>query len=642
MSSLSRGRLPETLNETPPNTPPGECTLTELVTVLRVEQKDRWQRGDKILVEAYFQQYPQLQADQEAALDLIYSEFVLREQLGDQPQVTEYVQRFPHYGPSLRALLALDAVLSPTRSDSEGAEAQTSDKSVAPVAAPRGLRTIGKYLVIAPLGAGGQGHVYRAVHPELGREVVIKLSRQKFTGDSLDQDRLRAEGCILADLDHPNLARVYDLGVHEGHTFLVMEYVRGRTLDQVVNQEGRFPPRRAASLVAQAARALAVGHRRGILHRDLKPGNVVVEENGRPRIIDFGLARYQAWHTDSEEAGPLSGTAQFMAPEQARGCTDAVGPRCDIFALGSILYFVLTGRAPYRGKDLAEVLEQVRSCAFDCAALADACPSRRLTAICLRAMSAEPADRPASADELAEELEAYLRRPRVLLRRAVLAGAGLLALMAVGGWWWTTRHEEAVGSSVATPAPTASGTTPVDLQTGPPRLTVRVWDRDGYRNLSMVVPLRSNDRLQVRVEAPADLHVSLFLFSSEGALRFLAQRPPGPQALAYPEQALEAVPLTGAVGTEVLLTCGRRNMPVLLEDIRNSWEGEGAWPSLPGLSVLRLQGRSVTIEQKDRDLGAPRSQPDPEGEVRRRLESLGNRLSEHFEYCEGLAFAHQP
>src|SRR5262249_39835795 len=163
------------------------------------------------------------------------------------------------------------------------------------------------------------------------------------------REPLVAEGRLLAELDHPNLARVYDLDFHQDRAFLVMEYVRGRSLDQYAKQEPLTPPR-AAGLVAQGARALALLHRRGVLHLDIKPRNIVMDEAGRPRLIDFGLARLRhAWAAERDEADQIGGTVPYMAPEQARGQSAGLGPRSDVFGLGATLYFLLVGRAPFAG-----------------------------------------------------------------------------------------------------------------------------------------------------------------------------------------------------------------------------------------------------------------------------------------------------
>lgn len=188
---------------------------------------------------------------------------------------------------------------------------------------------IGKYPVIARLAEGGQATVYRAVHPGLGREVVIKLGRGLLGDGPAEAQRILAEGRVLAQLEHPGLARVYDVDLDQGRPYLVMEYVRGRDLAQYARQE-RVGPREAASLVAQVARAAAVAHRRGVIHKDIKPKNVLLGEDGRPRLLDFGLAAWQhAWSGDGDSCGLVSGTVPFMAPEQALGQSERVNQRSE-------------------------------------------------------------------------------------------------------------------------------------------------------------------------------------------------------------------------------------------------------------------------------------------------------------------------
>jgi hypothetical protein len=378
------------------------------------------------------------------------------------------------------------------------------------------------------------------------------------------------------------------------------------------------------------AGALAAAHRRGILHRDIKPRNIVIDEAGRAKLIDFGLASLRdAWGEDQEAAGTVSGTAQYMAPEQARGATDEIGPRSDLFALGGVLYFLLTGRAPFVGANLHETLDRAKANAFDRAALGAAVAPRRLKAICLRLLATDPEGRYARAEDVATDLEAAARPPRVMPWLVVLA---LPVLLAVGGlvWWLATRAEP----------PIANGPSRVEVKH--PSLFVEVRDKDSYLNLLGVVPVRKGESLRIRAEVPAGIHAALFLFTSEGRLRRLADAGPGEQAvvLRYPEEGQD-VPVVGLPGTEFFLVCGRRSGPVRVEDIAEVWGKPGPWPALPKYSVLRLQTDKVGREgPKAADVGEPKQRPDPDGEVRRRLEGLRVALRERFDYFEGLAFAH--
>src|SRR5262249_54964238 len=259
---------------------------------------------------------------------------------------------------------------------------------------------IGRYLVVDRLGGGAQGDVFRVVHPKLGKNLVLKLSREPVRADQ--RASLEIEGRQLHDLVHPNLVRVEDLDFHEGRPFLVMEYVHGRNLEDYAREEP-VAPRRAAAMVAKLAGALALGHGRGVIHRDIKPTNILVDEAGEPRLIDFGLARIR--HAWSEPTDPTwGGTLAYMAPEQARLEHDRIGPRSDLFGLGAVLYFLLTAQAPFVGDTLDEVWDRARRCEFEAGAFRLARVPRRLERICRKAMAADPAQRYATADDLRRAL----------------------------------------------------------------------------------------------------------------------------------------------------------------------------------------------------------------------------------------------
>lgn len=303
-----------------------------------------------------------------------------RQRRGTSHSPSEYHARFPH------ETAAVDEAFECSRQDQLPA-------------------TIGKYQIIDQLDAGGQALIYRVVHPTLKKELVLKIARDPISMAQGEKDRLVTEGQLLAELEHPNTARVYDLDFHDGRPFLVMEYIRGRNLRQYV-QHTQTSPADAAKLVGKIARALHVAHMRGIVHQDIKPENIVIDEIGEPCVIDFGLARLRhAWKADLDEQGGLSGTVQFMAPEQARAKTNSVDPRSDFFALGALLYWLLSGKAPFAGNDFRDSLIRARECNFDRDALRGI--SHRLSAICLKAMAADPAQRYATANGLAEALERF-------------------------------------------------------------------------------------------------------------------------------------------------------------------------------------------------------------------------------------------
>ncbi len=487
--------------------------------------------------------------------------------------------------------------------------------------------TVGKYFIVGVLGKGAQGVVYRALHPELSRELVIKLSTEPLEEGEADRNLLVREGQLLADLKHPHLAQVYDLDFHENCPFLVMEYVRGVNLDQSAAQD-RPTPRRAAALVAQLARALGVAHQRGLVHQDVKPANILIDEAGQPRLIDFGLVRRR----DAYSAGapqPDGGTAAYMAPEQARGETDRVDPRSDIFALGGVLYSLLTGRPPFTGRTWLEALARAERCDFDRNALRAAGVPRRLEAICLKALAADPADRYARAEDLAAALEAFVRRPRVIVRCALATAA--LALLAVGGWW-VFHDRNGTPAGMADDKPTSAG----------PQYLVSLVQRDGnvFPDLKSALPLLTGDRFRVRFDLPRASYATLFWFS-EGQLSELKDvtlTPGGDRdRLVFPRKG--SAKLEGQAGTELLLVCASRAEKPRPEDIAPLLDKGGPLPRLPAQVLVLLDRDRVTTEVAGR--GQVRAADDELSDVQDRLERLRQGLKGRCEFFAGVAFLHQ-
>jgi serine/threonine protein kinase len=302
--------------------------------------------------------------------------------------------------------------------------------------------SIGRYRIAGELDSGGQAIVYRAIHPTLPRDVAIKIAREP---SPIDHSLLKADAGLLSDLDYPNLVRVHDLDTHEGRPFVVMEYVPGRNLRQLAEQ-ALPPPRQAAAWVAAIARALEYIHCRGVVHQDIKPENIMVDESGRPRLIDFGMARWRhAW--SGKRSGPSGGTVAYMAPEQARGETERIAPPSDIFALGAVLYFLLTGESPFGGRTHSERWRRASQCDFDRSALSAKHVPCGLERIVLKAMAAQPEDRYPSAEDMANALEAFLHRPRRLARQA---RALLLTALVVGGCclWLRSGREPKPGGQL--------------------------------------------------------------------------------------------------------------------------------------------------------------------------------------------------
>ena len=206
-------------------------------------------------------------------------------------------------------------------------------------------QNIGKYRVLDRIGRGGMGTVYRAIDETLHREVAIKVLNTELNDPSVAR-RFRAEAVTVARLNHPGIATVYELFQHEGQWLMVMEFVRGETLEALVTRKGPLPHPEAVDLCMQALAALAHAHSLGVVHRDLKPANIMFTESGTVKVMDFGIARVVGTeHLTS--AGFMMGTPAYMAPEQVLG--EDIDARADLYAMGVVLYHLLTGQLPFKG-----------------------------------------------------------------------------------------------------------------------------------------------------------------------------------------------------------------------------------------------------------------------------------------------------
>src|SRR5262249_6446049 len=215
----------------------------------------------------------------------------------------------------------------------------------------------GAYELLAEVGSGGMGVIYKARQGALGRTVALKMIHAARCGTD-ELERFQREARAAAALDHPNVMPVYDCGSQDGRPFFTMAFIDGPSLADLA-RPGPLPPAEAARLTRGAAAGVAYAHAHGILHRDLKPHNVMVDPQGRPRVTDFGLARRLQDSTPLTRDGQAVGTPSYMAPEQVRGEMDALGPATDVYGLGAILYELLTGRPPFEGGSSYSVLYRV-------------------------------------------------------------------------------------------------------------------------------------------------------------------------------------------------------------------------------------------------------------------------------------------
>ncbi len=326
--------------------------------------------------------------------------------------------------------------------------------SAEPGSASWGGGGVSGYELISEIGRGGMGVVYKARHRALNRLVALKLIHGGAQARPDQLARLRTEAEAVARLRHENIVQIYDVGEIGGDPFVALELLEGGTLAAKLAGTPQ-PDRLAAEMVGTLARAIHVAHQAGIVHRDLKPLNVLLDESGRLKIADFGLAKRLEGGSGQTLSGQVMGTPSYMAPEQARGEVKAVGPAADIYALGAILYEMLTGRPPFKGPTRHETVRQVIHDDPVPPSRLQSQVSRDLETICLKCLAKEPHRRYASASDLADDLDRYREGRPILARRipfwergykwtrrhpltttlAALGLAAVVALAATGAWY---------------------------------------------------------------------------------------------------------------------------------------------------------------------------------------------------------------
>jgi serine/threonine-protein kinase len=431
----------------------GRLGPAQLVAVLRVDQRQRWLHGDRIPAEDYLRQQPALAAAPPHALDLIYSEFLLREELGELPAVEEYARRFPAFADELQLQVELHRAATPA----------LTTQPAAPPAGPcpeLHFPVVPGYELLEVISRGGMGVVYRARQSSLNRIVALKmiLAREHLDADQLT--RFGAEAEAIARLQHPNIVQIHEVGACRGWPYFSMEFLEGGSLDRHLGGRPQ-PARQAAALVRLLAGAMHAAHQRGVVHRDLKPGNVLLAADGTPKVTDFGLAKRLDGPAGQTQTGAILGTPSYMAPEQACGRNREIGPAVDVYALGAILYELLTGRPPFLGLSVLETLAQVSSLEVVPPRRLQPGVSRDLETVCLKCLRKEPGARYPSAAALAEDLQRFLSnqpvqaRPvrwherivRWCRRNPVLTGLGALLVVtflagnALVTWKWQEAEQ---------------------------------------------------------------------------------------------------------------------------------------------------------------------------------------------------------
>jgi WD40 repeat protein/serine/threonine protein kinase len=438
--------------------------LSKTLDLVLPRQRQLWESGIQVRVETLLAEFPLLRNDKQAILDLINHEIVLRSEFGKPATLEEYLERFPDYRADLELLFQVHEAI-------EGQNEATLPESVMPESR-LALPELPHYTVVEVLGEGGMGIVYKANDHRLKRTVALK--RIRSGSDGADRQRFQSEAEAVARLHHSHIVQIFEIGDYQGQPYLALELMDAGSLTQLLKGAPQ-PADFAAQTVETLARAVHYAHGQGIIHRDLKPGNILLQKvklpaagaataagilvkDGAaylPKIADFGLAKHVPTG-EATQTQAIIGSPSYMAPEQAGNFARKIGPPADVYALGAILYELITGHPPFRGATVLETLDQVRHMdPVSPARLQPKCP-RDLETICLKCLKKDPAARYPSAADLADDLGRFLRHEPIRARRTsalehlwlwcrrnprvALLSAALLLLIAVSlitvTWFW--------------------------------------------------------------------------------------------------------------------------------------------------------------------------------------------------------------
>ncbi|MCC6508312.1 MAG: serine/threonine protein kinase [Pirellulaceae bacterium] len=402
LDSLTETTAPPAADDSEVSDDAIEQQLAEIVAA----QLDKMQNGQSLDINALMKQHPHLtQHIQEVWPALLLADVAGHCAASDEEEATS-----SHYGLGGRSPLMLG-----------------SDQT--PEAFPGQM---GDYELEEQIGRGGMGVVFRARQISLGRLVAVKMIQRERLTSEHERQRFLAEAQATARLDHPGIVPVYEVGDFDGHPFFSMQLITGKTLSERLS-DGPLPQREAARMLADVARAIDHAHQQGILHRDIKPSNIIIGADGRPLVMDFGLAKFLDAANSLTHSGSILGTPSYMSPEQAGGRGASSGPAADIYSLGTVLYHMLTGRPPFIASSPIEMALKIIEHDPPLPRLLDPTIDRDLEMIVIRCLQKPPDLRYPSAGALADDLESFTRDEPVSARGGTFSDI-------VGRWFRETHH----------------------------------------------------------------------------------------------------------------------------------------------------------------------------------------------------------
>ena len=636
-----------------------DATPGQRLDVLLVDQHRRWEAGDPWPVDRYLAEFPELAADAESRLDLAYGEYLALCRHRKPPDPVAFAGRFPDVCNALLRQLEVDDLLRGKSGEPAPAPASASASApeetvilAEPAAVDPAPLRIGNYELIEELGRGGMGTVHRAVQRDLEKPVAVKVLNREALAAPEIVGRFLAEGRAVARLKHPNIVDVHGIGrTDDGGYFLVMDLVEGPSLRGRL-KAGVFTLGEAARVAIQVAEALDHAHKRGVIHRDVAPGNVLLAEGGRALVTDFGLSkRLDAGADGPSHSDQIIGTYGYMAPEQAEA--RAVDARTDVYGLGGVLYALLTGGPPWPGPSMLAFLRQLGT--------PDPPRSPRehrpevpadLAAICLTCLRKDPRERFGSAAEVARALRDWQDaprhpdppppRPKPKSRRRIAAIGAAVATCVLAGWLAFGR-----GPAPVDPAP-APAPAPIDdpkalPPIAPDEIAWRLYRRRGDQTPVLLtrVPgtLSNGDQIRVECELTRGAYPYLFWISSDGRvsrlypdrLRAPAPTPAPTRRVFYPVAAPNASKALreSPPGTDVaLLIVGDR--PLAAPDLAEAERLLGSTPRLEPLRPNQVLQDERPVGETARGFDDPKVRPLYDGPVPEALLALRGRLESRF------------